>query len=105
MPLHRLPGAARRDADLFVVVTGGAARGKSIAQPEMVLSRELVSDVGERRGALVGGDHEIRIVSVVANEIGRRNDAGGARANIVGDVEQRGDKWYVGRNAFSLDSF
>src|SRR5690349_9280075 len=44
----------------------------------MVRNRELVSDVGERRGA---------------------------RADIVGNVEQRGNKRFIGRDAFALDSF
>ena len=34
----------------------------------------LVGDVGERRRALVGGDHEIGIVAVVAHDVRRRDD-------------------------------
>ena len=36
MPLHRFPCAARGDAHLLVVVTGRAAGGEGIAEPEAV---------------------------------------------------------------------
>ena len=88
MALHRFPGAARGDAHLLVVVAGRAAGGEGIAEPEIVLVRDAVGDVGEGRGALVGGDHEIGIVAVVAHDI-RRRDHAVAPVEIVGDVEQR----------------
>ena len=65
--LDALPGAARRDAHRLVVVARRAARGEGVAQPEAVVGGDLVGDVGERRRALVGGDHEIGIVAVVAH--------------------------------------
>ena len=37
--LHALPGAARGDAHLLVVVAGAAAGGERVAQPEAVLRR------------------------------------------------------------------
>ena len=67
MALHRLPGAARGDAHLLVVVAGRAARGEGVVQPEAVFARQRIGDVGEGGGALVGGDHEIGIVAVVAH--------------------------------------
>ncbi len=57
---HALPGAARRDAHLLVVVALRPARGEGVAEPEAVLGRDGVGDVGKRRRALVGGDDEIR---------------------------------------------
>ena len=45
--LDRLPGAARGDAHLLVVVAARAARGERVAQPEAVLARDAVGDVGE----------------------------------------------------------
>ena len=72
--LDRLPGAARGDPHLLVVVAGGAARGERVAEPEAVLDRDRVRDVREGRRALVGGDDEVRIVLVVAHDVGRRHD-------------------------------
>ena len=103
MALDRFPGAARGDADLLVVVSGRAAGGERIAEPEIVRDRQVVGDVGERRRALVGGDHEIRIVAVVAHDVRRRDHAARSRADIVGDVEQRRDEHLVGGDAFRLD--
>ena len=85
--LHAFPGAARRDRHLLVVVAGRAAGGEGIAQPEVVRGRDLVGDVGERRRALVGGDHQIGIVAVMAHHALRRHDL--AVLEVVGDVEQR----------------
>ena len=79
MALDRFPGAARGDADLLVVVAGRAAGGEGVAEPEIVGDGNVVGDVGERRRALVGGDHEIRIVAFVAHDVGRRHDAGRRR--------------------------
>ena len=45
-----------------------------------------LASVGEGRGALVGGDHEIGIVAVVADDPLRRHDA--FAVEIVGDVEE-----------------
>ena len=72
--LDRLPGAARRDRHLLVVVAGGAAGGERVAEPEAVLDRDCVRDVREGRRALVGGDDEVRVVLVMANDVRRRHD-------------------------------
>ena len=69
VPLHRLPGAAGRDTHPLVVVAGRAARREGVAEPEAVLLRDLVGDVGEGGGALVGRDHEVRVVAVVAHHV------------------------------------
>ncbi len=103
MALHRFPGAARGDAHLLVVVAGRAARGEGVAEPEIVRDRQLVGDVGKRRRALVGGDHEIGIVAIMAHDVGRRDHARRSGADIVGDVEQRRDEHFVGGDAFGLD--
>ena len=62
--MHRLPGAARRDAERLVVVAGRAAGGERVAEPEADLLGDGVGGVGERRRALVGRDHEVRVVVV-----------------------------------------
>ncbi len=73
MALHRLPGAARGDAHLLVVVAGRAAGREGVAEPEAVIGGNAVGDVGEGRRALVGGDDEIGIVAVVPHDIVRRH--------------------------------
>ena len=84
--LDRLPGAARGDRHLLVVVAGRAARGERVAEPEAVLDRDRVRDVREGRRALVGGDDEVRVVLVVADDVRRRHDL--AAGDRVGHVEQ-----------------
>ena len=74
MALDRFPRAARGDAHFLVVVAVGAARGERVAEPEAALLGDAVGDVGEGRGALVGGDHEIGIVAVMAHHVARRHD-------------------------------
>ena len=60
-----------------------------------------VGDVGERRGAFVGGDHQIGIVAIVTHHVVGRHHA--LEVEIVGDVEQRRDEELVGCGAFGLD--
>src|SRR3546814_7164413 len=69
LTLHAFPRTACRDAHLLVVVAGRAAGGKGIVQPEVVLGGDVVGDVGEGCRALVGGDHEVGIVAVVAQHV------------------------------------
>ena len=76
-----------------MVVAGRAAGGERVTQPEAVRLGDLVGDVGERRGALVGGDHHVRVVAVVPDHVLRRHDL--AADDVVGDVEQRGDELLV----------
>ncbi len=73
--LHGFPRTARRNAHLLVVVAGRAAGREGIAEPEAVLERDAVGRIGEGRGALVGRDHEIGIVAVVAHDILRMDQA------------------------------
>ena len=82
-----------------MVVTVLAARRERVAQPEAAPARDLVGNVGESRGALVGGDHQIGIVVVVTHHLIRRYDL--AVDQVVGDVEQRPDEQAVA----SLDLF
>ena len=100
VPLHRFPGAARGDAHLLVVVAGRAARGEGVVEPEAVIARQRIGDVGEGGGALVGRDHEIGIVAVVAHDV--RRAARPALDVVVGDVEQAADQGLVAGDAFGL---
>ena len=93
VPLHRLPGAARGDAHLLVVVALGAAGGERVAEPEAVPARDLVGRVGERRGALVRRDHQVRVVAVPADHAGRRHHP--VAVDVVGHVEHARDERLV----------
>ena len=87
--LDRLPGAARGDAELLVVVAGRAAGGERVVEPEAVLARDRVGGVRERRGALVGGDDEVGVVAVERPHLRRVDDL--AVDEVVGHVQQRAD--------------
>ena len=84
--LDRLPRAARGDAHHLVVIASRSARGECVAEPEAILLADAVGVVRERRRALVGSDHEVRIVGVVSLDPGRRYDL--FADAVVGDVEQ-----------------
>jgi hypothetical protein len=86
MASHRLPGAARRNAHGLVVIAMAAARGEGIAEPMAFRDGDGIGRVREGRGALVGRDHQIGVVRVVAHGVGRRHDL--AVDDIVGHVEQ-----------------
>ena len=88
--LDRLPGAARGDPHRLVVVADRAAGREGVAEPEAVLLRDPVRDVRERRRALVRRDDEVRIVAVVAHDVGRRRHL--SLADRVGQVEQAADE-------------
>src|SRR5579862_4082033 len=103
MPFDRLPGATCGDADLLVVISGRAARGERVPKPIVVRNGDIVGDVGEGRRTFVGGYHEVRIIALVADNVGRRNNARFADADVVGDVEQRRNEHLVGGYAFGLD--
>ena len=96
--LHRLPRAAGGDAHPLVVVADRAAGGERVAQPEPVLGGHAVGVIGERRRALVGGDHEIGVVAVVAPHVRRRHDPRGGP--VVREVEQRPQVVLVAGDAF-----
>ena len=84
-----------------MVVAGGTARGKGVAQPEAVLQRDAVGDVAERGGALVGGDHQIGVVTVMAHSIGRVFKTLGRE--IVAEFKYRSDEGLVAGDAVRHD--
>ena len=86
VPPDRLPSAASRDPHCLVVITGGTAGGERVPEPEAVFERDLIGYIGEGRCAFVGGDHEVRVVAVIPNDIGGRLDP--AVDQVVGDREQ-----------------
>ncbi len=95
--LDRLPCALGGNAHALVVVTVGATRRERVAQPETVLDRDRIGDIGERGRALVGCHHQVRIIRVVAHHVVRSHDL--AFHQIVGDVEQAADEHAVAGDA------
>ncbi len=100
--LDRFPGAARRDAHDLVVIADAAATGKSVTKPEAIVGRDAVGDVGEGRGALVGGDDEVGVGRVPADHALRRHDLAAA-VEIVGQVEQAIQERLVGAHRLGAD--
>ena len=95
VPLHALPRAPGGDPHRLVVVAHRAAGGERVTEPEPVGRGDLVGDVGELGGALVGRDHEVGVVAVVAHDVRWRDGLGapvGPGDEVVGDVEQPGDE-------------
>ena len=101
MALDRLPPAARRDAHALVVVALGAAGGERIAEPEAVFRGQRIGDVGEGRRALVGRNHQIGVVAVVAHHLRRRDHL--SSDQIVGEVQHAPDERPVAGDSLFLD--
>ncbi len=97
MPLDRFPRTARGNAHLLVVISDRAPGRKGIAQPEAVFGRDRVGEIGERRGALVGCDHQVGVVVVVAHHLGRRHQL--AADEVVGQVQQPAQEGLVAGDA------
>src|SRR5262249_33453861 len=62
------PGAGRGDAKGLGAVAGVSTRGECAPEPVAGFDRNRVGDIRERRRALVGGDHKIRIVAFVPHD-------------------------------------
>ncbi len=101
--LDGFPAAASGDAHCLVVVAGRTARGKGIVEPEAVVLRQTVGRVGEGGGSLVGGDHEIGVITVKAEHVMGRHKL--VVDQIVGDLQETGDEQLVGAGAFGEDFF
>ncbi len=99
VPLDAFPCALGGDAHGLVVVADRPAGGERVAEPEAVGLRDLVGDVGERRRALVGGHHEVGVVTVTAHDIGWGDDLAGGLVDVVGEVEQTRDEQLVAGDA------
>ena len=93
MPARRFPRAARRDANLLVVVAVLAARRERVAEPEAALDCDLIGDVGETRGAFVGRDDQVRAVVVEHPDARGMHRAG--VGEVVGEIEHRVDQRLV----------
>ncbi len=95
--LDRLPRTTRGDAHALVVVADRTTRGERVVQPETVRTGNAVGGIGERGGALVGSDDQVRIVHVMTHHALRRHDL--VVDDVVGDVEQAVDEALVAGHA------
>ena len=86
MPFHGFPGAARRDADLFVVVARRSTGREGIVEPEPVFAGDGIGKIRKCCGALVGGDHQIRIVAVMANHVHGRHHVLPSRLSVMSSM-------------------
>ncbi len=82
---HALPRAARRDPHRLVVVPGAPTGREGVPEPEVVLRGDVVGEIAERGGALVGGDDEVCVVTVVDDRVGRMLHH--TVDHVVGEVE------------------
>ena len=99
MPLHRNPRALGGDGHRLVVIAIAATRREGIAQPEALALGNAIGGVGKGCGALVGGNHQIRVGRIVADHAsGRQHGAG--HIQIVGDRQQCADIDAIGLGAF-----
>ena len=85
VPLDALPGAAGGDGHLLVVIALRAAGGERITEPVVVVGGDRVGDVREGRRPLVGGDHQVGVVSVGTHHLRRRDDLAGD--DVVGQIK------------------
>ena len=99
VPLDRLPRALGGDAHGLVVVADRSAGGERVAQPEPVGLGDVVGDVGERGGALVGGHHQVGVVAVAPYHLRWRADLSGRVVDVVGDIQQPGDEELIAGDA------
>ena len=63
--LHGHPATPSRDAHLFVVITGTAARGKGITEPEAVIRGNTVGNIRKRCRPLVRSHHQVAVTVVI----------------------------------------
>ena len=103
MALGRFPRAARGDRHLFVVVTGRATGGKRVVKPEAIFLRNRIGNIGERSGALVSRDYQVRIVAVEPYHVVRRRNL--VAKQVVGQVEQAADEGLVTFDTFRHPGF
>ncbi|MCY1168558.1 hypothetical protein D9M73_85560 [compost metagenome] len=87
------PRALGGDAHRLMVIADRATAGEGVAQPEFMLERDRVGDVGEGCCALIGGNHEIGVIAVMDDHVGRMHHR--TLDDIVGDRQQRADEHAV----------
>ena len=91
--LYADPGTLGGDAHRLVVVAFRAAAGESIVEPEILRFGNRIGNIGEGRGALVCGDHEIGVLAIGDDHVIRMDDL--VVDDVVGDRQQRADEGLV----------
>ena len=91
--LDRHPATPGRDAHLFVVVTGTAARGERITEPEAIISGNAVGNIRKRCCTFVSSHHQVAVTVVVHHHGIRMHDI--TIHQIIGHIEQTADKRLV----------
>ena len=73
-----------------------------VTHARVTVAEQIIGEVGKGCGPLVRGNHQIRVVAVMPNNLGRRHDAVRARSfrdDIIGQVEQAADQDFIAFNA------
>ena len=100
MALHRHPGPASGYCHFLVVIAHAAARGKSVAQPKIVLLGNSVGDIGKSGRALIGSYHQVGIDVVFGHH--QRGPNNTIFCTVVGEIQQSADKQLIASYAFLL---
>ena len=93
------PGAASGNAHRLVVVANRATGCERIAQPEPILGADRVCGIRECGSPLIGGNHQVVVVTVASNyALGADYGFGavGSNGEVIGHIQQGADKDLVG---------
>ena len=81
--LPRPPGG---DPDFLVVVADTASGSERVTEPKAVVPSHQVGGIGQMCRPLVSSHDEVRIVVVMANDLGRMDNV--SVDHVVGDIEK-----------------
>src|SRR3546814_9118978 len=93
MALHADPGPPGSDSHFLVVIAMAAAAREGIAQPEVLLQRNGIGEIGKARRPLVRRNDEIRVSAVMNSHTLRLHDL--AIGYIVSDRKQRPNEYLI----------
>ena len=94
-----LPRAAGGNTHRLVVVANRAAGCERIAQPEPILGADRVCSIRECGSPLIGGNHQVVVVTVAGDHALRAYygfGAVGSNGEVIGHIQQGADKDLVG---------
>src|SRR3546814_32455 len=93
MALHADPGPPGSDSHFLVVIAMAAAAREGIAQPEVLLQRNGIGEIGKARRPLVRRNDEIRVSAVMNSHTLRVHDL--AICYIVSDRKKRPNEYLI----------
>src|SRR3546814_19174814 len=93
MALHADPGPPGSDSHFLVVIAMAAAAREGIAQPEVLLQRNGIGEIGKARRPLVRRNDEIRVSAVMNSHTLRVPDL--AICYIVSERQQRPNEYLI----------